>query len=43
MVKDSRKYAATGGWGFAQFKNSKPDSGALLKNLLPLPRARQSS
>src|SRR5277367_5392088 len=21
MVKDSRKYAATGGWGFAQFKD----------------------
>jgi hypothetical protein len=24
MVKDSKKYAATGGWGFAQFKNGKP-------------------
>lgn len=23
MVKDSRKYAATGGWGFADFKNGK--------------------
>jgi len=23
MVKDSKKYAATGGWGFAQFNNSK--------------------
>ena len=26
MVKDSRKYASTGGWGFAQFKNGKPDA-----------------
>jgi hypothetical protein len=24
MVKDSKKYAATGGWGFAQFKDVKP-------------------
>ena len=24
MVKDSRKYAATGGWGFAQFTDGKP-------------------
>jgi hypothetical protein len=23
-VKDSRKYASTGGWGFAQFKDGKP-------------------
>src|ERR1700722_12334254 len=24
MVKDSQKYASTGGWGFAQFDNGKP-------------------
>lgn len=24
MVKDSRRYAATGGWGFAQFDDGKP-------------------
>jgi len=24
MVKDSKKYASTGGWGFAQFNNGKP-------------------
>jgi Cytochrome P460 len=24
MIKDSKKYAATGGWGFAQFNNGKP-------------------
>jgi hypothetical protein len=29
MIKDSKKYAATGGWGFAQFKDGKPaDEGA---------------
>jgi len=26
MVKDSRKYASTGGWGFAHFDNGKPAS-----------------
>jgi Cytochrome P460 len=31
MVKDSKKYAATGGWGFAQFKDGKPAGAALLK------------
>jgi hypothetical protein len=29
MVKDSKKYAATGGWGFADFKGGKPGSKAL--------------
>jgi hypothetical protein len=29
MVKDSRKYASTGGWGFGQFTDGKPDSEAL--------------
>jgi hypothetical protein len=31
MVKDSKKYATTGGWGFAQFKDGKPADEALLK------------
>lgn len=35
MVKDSRKYAATGGWGFAQFKDGKPDLAAALKTCFP--------
>lgn len=26
MVKDSRKYASTNGWGFFQFTNGKPDT-----------------
>jgi hypothetical protein len=29
MVKDSKKYASTGGWGFAQFTDGKPDGEAL--------------
>jgi hypothetical protein len=29
MVKDSGKYAATGGWGFAQFDDGKPASEAM--------------
>jgi len=35
MVKDSRKYAATGGWGFAQFKDGKPADEALHKTCFP--------
>jgi hypothetical protein len=31
MVKDSRKYAATGGWGFADFTNGKPATEAVHK------------
>jgi len=31
MVKDSKKYASSGGWGFAQFTNGKPDNEALHK------------
>ncbi len=31
MVKDSRKYASTGGWGFAQFDDGKPADEAVLK------------
>ncbi len=35
MVKDSKKYASTGGWGFAQFKGSKPDATAQLDTCFP--------
>jgi hypothetical protein len=31
MVKDSTKYAATGGWGFGDFKDGKPGGEALMK------------
>ena len=35
MVKNSKKYAATGGWGFAQFKDGKPADATLLKTCFP--------
>ena len=36
MVKDSTKYAATGGWGFAQFnQDGKPADDAKLKTCFP--------
>jgi hypothetical protein len=36
MVKDSNKYAATGGWGYAQFDNyGKPADEAPLKTCFP--------
>ncbi len=35
MVKDSKKYAATGGWGFADFKDGKPGDEALHQTCWP--------
>jgi hypothetical protein len=35
MVKDSKNYAATGGWGFADFKDGKPGDEALHKTCFP--------
>jgi hypothetical protein len=35
MVKDSSKYASTGGWGFAQFDDGKPASEAAHKTCFP--------
>jgi hypothetical protein len=35
MVKNSKKYAATSGWGFAQFTDGKPIDDALLKPCFP--------
>ena len=35
MVKDSKKYAATGGWGFADFKDGKPGDKALHATCFP--------
>jgi hypothetical protein len=35
MVKDSKKYAATEGWGFAEFINSKPAPQALIQTCFP--------
>jgi hypothetical protein len=35
MVKDSTKYAATGGWGFATFVDGKPALAASMKSCFP--------
>lgn len=35
MVKDSNKYAASGGWGFADFTNGKPGNAALHERCFP--------
>jgi hypothetical protein len=35
MVKDSKKYATTGGWGFAQFKDGRPADETLHKTCFP--------
>ena len=32
MIKDAKKYAATGGWGFAQFNDGKPVKSITLSN-----------
>ena len=35
MVKDSIKYAATGGWGFGHFADGKPGAAAFMKSCFP--------
>jgi hypothetical protein len=35
MIKDSTKYAATGGWGFGHFQDGKPEGGAFMKPCFP--------
>ena len=35
MVKDSKKYAASGGWGFGDFTNGKPGNEALHQTCFP--------
>jgi hypothetical protein len=35
MVKDSTKYASTGGWGYAQFDDGKPAAETVLKTCFP--------
>jgi hypothetical protein len=35
MVKDSKKYAASGGWGFGDFTNGKPGDVALHEKCFP--------
>lgn len=43
MVKDSKKYAATGGWGYAQFdKDGKPAAAAMMTSCFPCHQAVKS-
>ena len=35
MVKDSIKYAATGGWGFAHFQDGKPGAKPFMESCFP--------
>lgn len=35
MVKDSKRYGATGGWGFGHFNDGKPADEALMKTCFP--------
>ena len=35
MIKDSTKYASTGGWGFAQFDDGKPANEAIHNTCFP--------
>ncbi len=43
MVKDSKKYAATGGWGYSSFdKNGKPTDDAGMKSCFPCHEALKS-
>jgi hypothetical protein len=35
MIKDSKKYISTGGWGFAEFDDGKPADEAMQKTCFP--------
>ena len=39
MVKDSKKYASTGGWGYAQFDDGKPADVEILNTCFPCHQA----
>jgi hypothetical protein len=42
MVKDSKRYAATGGWGYAHFENGKPATEAFMQSCFPCHREIKS-
>jgi hypothetical protein len=42
MVKDSNKYASTGGWGYAHFNDGKPVGQAMLQSCFPCHQAIKS-
>lgn len=39
MIKDSKRYAATGGWGYGHFNDGAPADEALLKTCFPCHQA----
>src|SRR5262245_6644340 len=41
MIKDSTKYASTGGWGYAHFDDGKPATEETLKSCFPCHKAFQ--
>ena len=41
MVKDSTKYAATGGWGFGHFQDGKHANSAFMKSCFPCHQANK--
>jgi len=42
MVKDSKKYASTGGWGYAHFNDGKPADAAFMQSCFPCHQAIKS-
>jgi hypothetical protein len=42
MIKDSKKYAATGGWGFGQFDDGEPADRTVLETCFPCHQAGSS-
>ena len=42
MVKDSKKYSATGGWGYAHFNDGKPANEAFMQSCFPCHQAIKS-
>jgi hypothetical protein len=42
MVKDSKRYAATGGWGYAHFDDGKPAKEAFMQSCYPCHQAIKS-
>jgi hypothetical protein len=42
MIKDSKKFAATGGWGYGQFDDGKVTDEAMLKTCFPCHEAVRS-
>ena len=43
MVKDSKKYAATGGWGFGHFAHGKHGDAAFMKSCFPCHQKAQAT